>query len=313
MKTLNGLQLMKTRIDNQGGSSQQNRMIKDKRRTLDRVTLYSYQGAQVQRSQDEKPVPALINPNQVKQDYDDKVLSIGYEYGYRPGDVFNWVNTGTKWIIYLQDLTELAYFRGDIRKCSYEIAWEDEENNLHVTYAAIRGPQENSINSISKNNFSMDIPSYTLNLLLPNNAETLAQFQRYSKFYLRGLQSPDSKICWRVEAVDSISTPGILEIYAAEYYANETEDDIESGIVGGLIEDEVVSDIKGETFIKPKLNYTFTYEGTEMAEWIYDKSLPMRVVIRDNVINIQWETNYGGQFVLKCGSSEKTVVVDSLF
>jgi hypothetical protein len=31
----------------------------------------------------------------------------------------------------LQDLTELAYFRGDIRKCSYEIKWEDEDGNLH--------------------------------------------------------------------------------------------------------------------------------------------------------------------------------------
>jgi hypothetical protein len=76
-------------------------MIKDKRRTLDRVVLYSYQGARIQRPGDPEAAPALINPNQVKQDYDDKVLSIGYEYGYKPGDVFDWVNTGTKWIIYL--------------------------------------------------------------------------------------------------------------------------------------------------------------------------------------------------------------------
>jgi hypothetical protein len=42
-------------------------------------------------------------------------------------------------------------------------------------------------------------------------------------------------VCWRVEATDSISVPGILEITAVEYYANETEDDIENGVVGGLI------------------------------------------------------------------------------
>jgi hypothetical protein len=30
--------------------------------------------------------------------------------------------------------------------------------------------------------------------------------------------------------------PGILEITAVEYYANEHEDDIENGIAGGLVE-----------------------------------------------------------------------------
>jgi hypothetical protein len=43
------------------------------------------------------------------------------------------------------------------------------------------------------------------------------------------------KVCWRVEATDWISTPGIFEMTAVEYYANESEDDIEQGLVGTLI------------------------------------------------------------------------------
>ena len=78
----NGLDLMETRLGNRGGAAQQDRMIKDKRRTLDRVVLYSYQGAKVQRPGDPEPVRALINPNKILQDYDDKVLSIGFEYDY---------------------------------------------------------------------------------------------------------------------------------------------------------------------------------------------------------------------------------------
>jgi hypothetical protein len=70
---------------------------------------------------------ALINPNKNKPDYDEKVLSVPYEADYHPGDVFEWIGTGTYWIIYLQELTELAYFRGDIRKCQYQINWEDED------------------------------------------------------------------------------------------------------------------------------------------------------------------------------------------
>lgn len=102
-------------------------MIKDKRKTLDKVVLYSYQGAKVRKLDSTESVRALINPNKVKQDYDDKVISIGYEYDFKPGTVFDWENTNTKWLIYLQDLTELAYFRGDIRKCNYQIAWKDEQ------------------------------------------------------------------------------------------------------------------------------------------------------------------------------------------
>lgn len=309
----NGLKLMKTRLQNRGGVAQQARMIKDKRETLDRVVLYSYQGARVQRLGDEEPAPALINPNKLLQDYDDKVLSIGYEYGYQPGDIFEWVNTGTKWLIYLQDLTELAYFRGDIRKCSYEISWEDKNGVTHTTYAAIKGPKETAIQSIQKFGFSMDLPNYTLNLMLPNNDINLEQFQRYSKFYLQGLNGPDSTICWRVEAVDSISTPGIIDIYAAEYYSNTDVDDVENGIVGGLIPEEVKTDIQGETFIKPKIVYSFIYIGREESSWTYDNTLPMEVEIIDKQINIRWKTNYGGQFVLQYGTAEKTVVVDSLF
>lgn len=314
---LNGLNLMKIRLQNQGGVAQQTRMIKDKRRTLDRAVLYSYQGAEVRRIGDIETARALINPNQIKQDYDDKILSIGFEYGYQPGDIFEWVNTGTKWLIYLQDLTELAYFRGNIRKCSYEISWEDQDGYIHTTYAAIRGPQEQSLLSIQKFGLSMDLPNYTLNLLLPNKPHILEQFKRYSKFYLKNILEPDSTICWRVEAIDSLSTPGIIEVYAAEYYANLDEDDIEQGIVGGLIVDksteEIPSDIEGESFIRPKKTYTYIYQGIENAEWILDTSLPIDIEINGKEIRLKWRNTYSGQFTLQYGSANKTVVVESLF
>ena len=35
------------------------------------------------------------------------------------------------------------------------------------------------------------------------------------------LKEGDSPVCWRVEATDTISMPGVLEITAYEYYINE--------------------------------------------------------------------------------------------
>jgi hypothetical protein len=160
-------------------------MIKDKRRSLDHAVWYSYQGAEVVKidAADRTPVRALINPNKLKADYDDKIISIGYEYNFDVGTVFEWVGTKTYWLIYLQDLTELAYFRGDIRKCTYQIAWEDEEG-YHSTYAAVRGPVETKINFIQKHGISIDSPNHSLSILMPKTEATLRYFKRYGKFYL---------------------------------------------------------------------------------------------------------------------------------
>ena len=308
-----------------GGPAQQSRMITDKRKTLDRVIKYSYQGAFIQRiGEKTKPAPALINPNKLKQDYDDKILSIGFEYNFQPGDIFEWCQTGTYWLIYLQDLTELAYFRGDIRKCSYQIVWIDEQNEEHKTYAAIRGPVETKINYIQKHTISLDEPNYSLNILMPLTDESLNYFKRYNKFYL---QNDDKKVCWRVEAVDWISTPGILEITAVEYYANKSEDDIENGLVGALIakkidpnEGDLTQIISGETFIKPKKEYSYVCNKIiPDGKWSFDKNYPIEIVnITRNakgksVITIKWNSSYTGQFELSFGQFKKTIVVESLF
>ena len=94
-------------------------MIADKRKSLDRALMYSYQRAFIKKLGENEEILALINPNKLKQDYDDKILSVNFEYNFKPGDVFEWGNTHSYWLIYLQDLTELAYFRGSIRRCRY--------------------------------------------------------------------------------------------------------------------------------------------------------------------------------------------------
>lgn len=115
---------MYARLNNRGGQVQQDRMIKDKQRTLKRAVQYSYQGAQVQLVNSEEIVPALMNPNKLLADYDEKTISVEYDHGFKTGEVFRWINPSkqngdTYWLIYLQDLTELAYFRADVRRCSY--------------------------------------------------------------------------------------------------------------------------------------------------------------------------------------------------
>ena len=311
---MDNLDLMRERLRARGGIVQQARMIKDKKEALKRAIKYSYQGAQVQAIGKVEPAFALINPNTVKQDYDDKVISIDFDYDYSVGTVFEWSNTGTKWLIYLQDLTELAYFKGDIRKCNYEVKWKNNKGDDCVTYIALTGPSEKKIDSAIKEGVSLDSPNYSLHFYMPHTEETAKRFDRYNKFYLSGLPT-----CWRVEAVDKISMPGILEVYAHEYYANEHEDNIEEGLVGDLIVEPIIPNdpenpIQGDVFIKPKEVCVYTCEGATPDSWTWDTRMPIKKISANgNQITIKWDASYSGQFNLYCDQTKKTIVVESLF
>ena len=57
----------------------------------------------------------------------------------------------------------MAYFKGDIRRCRYEIEWYDENGKRCRTYAAIRGPVETKIDYIQKHSISVDNPNFSPN------------------------------------------------------------------------------------------------------------------------------------------------------
>lgn len=342
---IDGLNDQTLRLGINGGFLQQERMIFDKRRSLDRALLYSYQGAnvlKVPREEDEaetdengftsvyedaekqpKICRALINPDKNKPDYDDKIISVHYEDGFEAGDVFEWVGTNSYWLIYLQDLTELAYFRGEIRRCSYSIDWLDEDGNKHSSYAAVRGPVETKINYVQKHQISIDKPNYTLHILMPRTDSIVKYFQRYSKFYLQGCKEVAPKICWRVEATDWISTPGIFELTAMEYYANETEDNIEQGLVGALIAEPVNPNteeneifIEGETFIRPKKTYIYKFKGLKTHVWKVQQDRPVKYSIDEDdpsILYVMWDSSYSGEFEISYGAYKKEIVVESLF
>lgn len=309
-----------------GGHRQQERMIRDKRRTLDRAVHFSYQAAEVRKVDAEirKPVRALINPDKLKQDYDDKILSVGYEYGFKPGDVFEWLGTKTHWLVVLQDLTELAYFRADIRKCSYTVNWIDDDGNEQKTWLAVRGPVETKIEYIQKNGISVDNPNYSINFLMPKTEQTVKRFKRYAKMYLRGGDSFAETTCWRIEATDSVSMPGVLNINAVEYYANEQKDDIENGLVDSLVVDPIDPNdsenlIVGETFIRPQKIEAYSFNGTRQGQWGLDRNdYPIELEIVDEYnVKLKWTSPMSGQFKLRYGHEdefdEKTIVVESLF
>lgn len=342
---LHGLDHTETLLKYNGGIPQQDRMIKDKRRSLDRALKYSYQGAFIKKV-DDSAVPwgftpvgadettqirALINPNKLKPDYDDKILSVPFEHGFKAGDVFEWCNTDTKWLITSQNKTELAYFRGDIRRCNYHIRWLDHDGVEHECYAATRGPVETKINFLQKSGVSIETPNHSLNILMPKRKDVIEYFKRYSKFYLSSSlfeEDPnnlleDYEICFRVEATDWISTPGVFEMTAVEYYANDTED--RDRLVGGALlmknqenqNNLTTHTIKGPGFIKPLEEVEYKFIGIFKTGWeVVNPTLPVVMTIDEadpTICRVKWDYARSGQFEITCSGKTKTVVVESLF
>lgn len=327
---MNNLDMMRKRLQYEGGIKQEDRMIKDKYKTFLKTLKYSYQGADIficqkYSSCDEVIYPAkraLINPNKLKQDYDDKIVSIDYDAELQPGDVFEWVNTQSYWLVYLAALTEDAYFRGDIRRCKHKIKFKDADGKICETWAAIRGPVETQIESIQKNQVRIDTPNWSLNILIPNNEQTFSAFDRYSEFLFAGR-------CWRVQAVDSISMTNILEIAAEEYYIDRDTDDTIEQLKNGLViepaDPSPESFIEGEAFIKPKIveEYVAPGPGTWKATCPNDATITAPVLLCVNeqdssIVTVTWRKTTSGSFNLTWtgdngDTDSRLIVVESLF
>lgn len=73
-----GLETLQKRLEFQGGVNQQARMNQRKLESLKSALLYSYQAATAV-VPDGKEFRCLINPDKLKRDYDEKMLSIPFE------------------------------------------------------------------------------------------------------------------------------------------------------------------------------------------------------------------------------------------
>jgi hypothetical protein len=94
-----------------------------------------------------------------------------------------------------------------------------------------------------------------------------------------------------------------LEVTAVEYFANEVEDDIENGIVGGKLEpikdpnEDALIEIIGETFIKVKKSYSYSFSGDLIDSWKVDKKYPVELSIDpqdSKKVVLKWNSSYSG-------------------
>ena len=240
---------MKTRIGYHGGANQQDRMVADKLNALRKALLFSYQSATivVRNSQDEegntleREFRALINPNKLTMDLDDKILSIPFEdvrlnaprketttqgmekIGVKVGDIIEWKQKAqsTFWIVYDQYLQEIAYFRGQMRQCEQEPL--DIDGVKHYYY--LKGPDEKGISWQKSKHFFVNELNYSVEMYISKTQKSTEFFQRFAKVKLpiKKLNGEIEARPFEVQAVDDISSEGVLVIYLKEDFNNKWE------------------------------------------------------------------------------------------
>lgn len=102
------------------GGNQLERIKKNKLRSFKSALKNSYNTRMIKTLLG-SAFPCLINSDDLKSDYDKKIISVEFDSRLEAGDTFECLDDGTHWMIYLPYLTETAYLRSQIIRCRYTL------------------------------------------------------------------------------------------------------------------------------------------------------------------------------------------------
>lgn len=195
------------------GGNQLNRIKVNKLRSL-RAAIKNDYNSRMIKIPNKSAWPCLIvnNTSGLKSDYDRKRLSIEFDAGLEPGDVFQCLDDGTHWMVYLPTLTEIAYLRTEIIRCRYTL---DVDGQTYWVY--FQGPTEMDATWFQKQGVHYDEPNWSGTIYIKKDERTTNYFHRFTKFTIEGHK-------WEVHVVDEISVPGIIELEIREFYDDPLED-----------------------------------------------------------------------------------------
>ena len=333
---MKALDNMRNRLDYNGGSIQQSRMVEDKLKSLKRALLYSYQAGTmiIDNPNEDNVLPqlefrCLMNPDKRTFETDKMMLSVPFrdiclnapkvgkttegiiDVPIKCGKTFVWKETNTRWIVTLQYIEEYAYFRADVRKCfKYPLTIDGKDY-----YFASIGEQEEITEWLRKNREEWNKLNYTRTIYLERNEDTLAFFKRFKIVKLPNVQGELES--WEVQAVAPNSVDDILIVHVKEYFENQFED----------LSNEIQNEIKEHNEIEEnlvckvydKISYTTNYVAE--ALWSIENKTPgLAPNIEDAVVQGDKTTIYvqlcngkTGEFDLYYNNKlVKHVVVQSL-
>lgn len=280
---MSGLERMKTRASFDGYEVRDNLMVKDKYKSFKNSLRFNYHAEFI--TFNDTRFRCLINPDKLKENYDQKEISIDFNAGVQNGSTFYWDRTGTHWLVYLQDHSEEAYFRASIRRCDYQI-----EVNGNPYWIYLRGPVETAIIWRQKHQLEFNDLNYSILFYVQKNKDTMNFFKRFQIVKFDGHN-------WRVAAVDRYSQDGIIEVYMEEYFDNKMEDEKIEPVV--IEPDKMHPYIDGPQIVRPfDTNLVYSIVGTTSGTFVVNSSKVEIIKTEGNSCVLEITSGKSGNFDL---------------
>jgi hypothetical protein len=190
--------------------------------------------------------------------------------------------------VYNQYLQERAYFRGNMRQCDTLVS----VNGTNY-WVYLKGPSEKGIDWQKSKRFVFNDLNYTLEMYISKDEKTNEFFQRFTKIQIDGKP-------WEVQAVDRITTEGILAVYLKEDYSNDFAEvqAEESQPEEDAPMETTLPRIVGDYNVYPFDIKTYSIEGASNGTWSLSNK---RAVIRsqnESSVEIEVITGKSGSVTL---------------
>lgn len=302
------------RLNYRGGSKQQDRMIADKVRSLRSAINHSYQTVTIE-TPSKQAFRCLLNPDNLKPDYDMKILSIPYQcidinspkvgtttqglvdIDLKPGDVFTWLENGSKWILYMQYKQEVGYLRAECRKCE---AIADINGVEYPVY--VRGPVETKINWLTKDGKYFNELNYSLEIFITKNEETSDFFHRFKNVKIDGLP-------YEVQAIDWYAGDGIIQVVLLEDFKTTIADEAKEYEVEKPVP---ITAITGEFDVFPYDIKTYEIKSERMGKWVLSNKKAKILKSTPSFVTLEITTGKSGFFSLSYIDIETEEVIDEV-
>ena len=214
------LDLYRKRQEAYGGQSSIDKLDYRNKQLFNRALQESFNAEEVVLNN--KDWRALILEDKLTLELDQKWIGMPLESNLKPGDVIHVKRNDVRWIMVQTDLSERSFCRCVGKRCVTEITWRDEDDNVHSSWAALRGPTETSIKTEARKHILFDQGNEKVALWLPDTPETKS-LRRYKHIMVKGET-------WEIASVDYLTTPGILELNLVEAQDNRDLDNTSLGI-----------------------------------------------------------------------------------
>ena len=254
------LNTLKARLRYAGGDNQ-SRIRQERLRTLQCALENDYNSRLIE-TEHGKVCKAILNKKTISADYDKETIDVEYTSNLHEGDTFRIIDNNYHYMIYLPNFIEVAYLNAEILRCKYTI---DIDGKTYWVY--FKGPTQSNI-AWSGSDFKYNKPNLAGTIYIKNDEHTKEFFKRFTRIKIAGKP-------WEVQATDSISVSGIIEVAIKEDFENVAEElpEIikEPDIL--LNGDEIIPNrIIGKTEVKPG-----DIVGYSILEPDYNSSLSWRV------------------------------------